>query len=144
MGIYLPYHCFSCLFRKLAKPRVVNRVEQISGNCVKDHRCLASTKKRKDTRNGCLFCLAVASERVTSRIFCTSCKKYQVLSAHSAIGGVQNSRPIKPGFDSRRLRNAHGSSSSLRHGYAVPPPSRREALSPHYYYSCHSPQLVLQ
>ena len=50
MGIYLPYHCFSRLCRKLAKPRVINRVEQVSGNCVKDHRCLASTKKPRGTQ----------------------------------------------------------------------------------------------
>ena len=62
MGIYLPYHCFSRLCRKLAKPRVINRVEQVSGNCVKDHRCLASTRNKKDTHTGVFFISRCGSE----------------------------------------------------------------------------------
>ena len=55
MGIYLPYHCFSRLCRKLAKPRVVNRVEPFSWDCVIDGWCFASTRNKKDTPRGCLF-----------------------------------------------------------------------------------------
>ena len=72
MGIYLPYHCFSRLCRKLAEPWVINRVEQVSGNRVKGHRCFASISNKKDTPRGVFFITRYGSENQPLEIAATA------------------------------------------------------------------------
>ena len=90
------------------------------------------------------FFLAMASGRSARRIFALCAKIQGFIGA--PIGGTQNSRPIKPGFDSR----LSATTSTARQAPSVTatpchlPPGGRQPNSITFTHSCHSEKLVLQ
>ena len=76
------------------KSRVIGIVEQVSGNCVQDHRCLASTKMQRAPFMGALFAFSLRLVESTPR------NGFAVSQGFASSNYDTYRFGAKPGFDS--------------------------------------------